>query len=426
MRRNQSKDMVFRASMNQELLFRILTQPSAPFREEHVYRAVSEHLRQQKVPHFFDRAGNLVIGAAHLAEYKRILAKRSKEPLRVFIAHTDHPGFHGAEWTSDTELKITWHGGSPTHHLEGARVWLADDTGVVTEGTLVTPHMAKHGKAIETALIALPTANLRHKHPRATELYGGFAFRSAYWVDGETVYTKAADDLVGSFAIVDTACRLWEEKSPDRANFIGLLTRGEEVGFIGCLAHLEEGHLQRAKRDVICVSLETSRMLPGAESGRGPVVRLGDKSTVFDSGALRTFIGIAMKALPEAHQKRVMDGGTCEGTAATAYGLKTIAISIPLGNYHNQSFEGGPDSRGANGPAPEFVHLKDVAGMLTLCREIVRSGHAWGEPWAAYKKTLQGYLKDYDKLMRAGLPYIVPEPKKKSVAKKPAKKKKRR
>jgi hypothetical protein len=47
--------------------------------------------------------------------------------------------------------------------------------------------------------------------------------------------------------------------------------------------------------------------------------------------------------------------------------------------------------------------------MLTLCREIVRNGQPWSTPWATYKKTLQGYLKDYEKLLLAGLPYVLPK-----------------
>src|SRR5262249_14112773 len=146
-------------------------------------------------------------------------------------------------------------------------------------------------------------------------------------------------------------------KSKKKQPFIGLLTRAEEVGFIGAIGHFELGWVQKALRPVICVSLETSRALPGAEIGKGPVVRLGDRTTVFDSSSLKIFSDLAAKTLPDKHQKRVMDGGTCEATAATVYGLPCVGISIPLGNYHNQSFEGGPDSAGPLGPAPEFVHL---------------------------------------------------------------------
>src|SRR4029077_11155629 len=125
---------------------------------------------------------------------------------------------------------------------------------------------------------------------------------------------------------------------------------------------------------------------PGADIGKGPVVRLGDRTTTFDSGALRVFSEVARNVLGERHKRRIMDGGSCEATAATAYGLPCVGISVPLGNYHNQSFEGGPDAAGPLGPAPEFVHMQDVAGLLTLCRGLLTPKLSWEKPWASKLK----------------------------------------
>jgi endoglucanase len=88
-----------------------------------------------------------------------------------------------------------------------------------------------------------------------------------------------------------------------------------------------------------------------------------------------------------------MDGGTCEATAAIAFGFKAMGISIPLGNYHNQSFEGGPESRGEWGPAPEFVHITDIEGMLSLCDSLMKSDLPWQEPWKKRKMALKRQRK---------------------------------
>ena len=316
----------------------------------------------------------------------------------------DHPGFHGKSWTSEGKLEIRWLGGSPTAHLEGASVWLSDRKGWRGHGTLVDAKMHASGRMLESGTVRLLSqdgADTRKTFPKGTELFGGFGFRAPAWQEGELIYTKAADDLVGSFAIVSLALDLLgskgkkKSKSAGAVTFLGLLTRAEEVGFIGAIGHFEQGWLKRAKRPVLCVSLETSRTLPGAEFGKGPVVRLGDRFTVFEPGALRVFTDLAEKALPGRHQRRIMDGGTCEASAATVFGIPAIGISIPLGNYHNQSFEGGPDSRGPLGPAPEFVHLGDVAGLVELCHALLKPGLAWREPWAGkmtlFKKSLRGY-----------------------------------
>ncbi len=199
---------------------------------------------------------------------------------------------------------------------------------------------------------------------------------------------------MGAFAIVAMAVEQKKTFKKNDAPFVGLLTRGEEVGFIGCIGHFNEKYFQKAKRPLLFVSLETSRTLPGAEIGWGPIVRLGDRAGVFSAGELRQFVKLAEKTLVTKFQKRIMDAGTCEGTVSMSHGFKTIAISIPLGNYHNQSFEGGPDSRGPMGPAPEFVHLGDLEGMLLLAEAIVKTPPQSEIVW---KDRLSGFKKDYAK-----------------------------
>lgn len=378
-------------------LAKILSQPTSPFREGHVLVAAEAILDQEKIPHFRDPADNIVVGAKSKAEYLKIVRARSPEPLRIFIAHTDHPGFHGLEWITADRLSFRWHGGSPTAHLEGGKVWLADSEGFVGEGRVEKIEMLPHGKAIDRGVIHVK--DLRRQTP-AEALFGGFGFRETHWREGDLLYTKAADDLIGVFAILETAIAL--KKAKKKAPFLGLLTRAEEVGFIGAIAHFELGWLKNAKRKVLAVSLETSRTLPGAEIGKGPVVRLGDRKSIFDSGATQVFSELATRVLAGKHQRRIMDGGTCEGTAATAYGIPTIAISVPLGNYHNQSFEGGPDAAPPNGPAPEFVSVSDIEGMCALTQAVMAPKLAWDKPFAATLTGFKKSLKTYGKLLRSG------------------------
>lgn len=266
--------------------------------------------------------------------------------------------------------------------LVGAKVWVANETGYCALGRMAKPRLDKTGKRLLDAEVHIErSAWLRR--PAASHLFGGFGERAPVWHEGKLIYTKAADDLVGVYAIVQTAIQLF--KSKRRVPFVGLLTRGEEVGFIGMIAHLERGWLQRARRPVVCVSLETSRALPNAEIGKGPVVRLGDRRTVFDPNYLRVLTEVAEDVLPKKHQRRIMDGGACEATAALAYGVPAIGISVPLGNYHNESFEG----RGRGKPAPEYVHLDDVAGLLKLCQGLMRPKLPWATPWDKTRRALR-------------------------------------
>lgn len=381
------------------LLIELLSQPTAPFREQRVITLASAVLKDAGVPFFADPVGNLVVGASSKTDTLRLLRETSKEPMRVFIAHMDHPGFHGMRWIKPNVLSVRWHGGSPTKHLQGSSVWLANDDCFEGVGVMRNARLKKHGWSIDTAEVHVE-GELPRPRPQAKALYGGFDFRKPVWKSGSRLYTRAADDLVGVFCILATALAVFgKRKGKVRPAFLGLLTRAEEVGFVGALGHFELGWLQQARRPLVCVSLEASRTLPGALVGKGPIVRLGDRRTPFDAAYLQVLTQLADEVLPGQHQRRIMDGGSCEGSAATAYGFPAIAMAVPLGNYHNQGLEGGPDCRGRLGPAPEFVHLGDIEGQCKLCEALMRKGLPWHDPWQEVRKKLQKNSSDYRTLL---------------------------
>jgi len=381
-----------------KFLHQLLALPTAPFREEHVIALVERVLHKQSIPHFLDPFGNLVIGASSPQSYRSILMERRAEPLRLFIAHMDHPGFHGARWISPLRLAVKWHGGSPVRHLVGSRVWLADASGYVGKGRLARPRLLPSRHALDTAEVRLDRP-LPDPMP-ASLLFGGFDFRAPVWQRGQRLFTKAADDLIGVFAVTSLALDLSARSRGKPPPFLGLLTRGEEVGFVGAIAHLDLGWLEHARRPVVAISLETSRALPNALIGHGPVVRLGDRRTVFDPDALNILSEVAVRVLPGKHQRRVMDGGACEATAAVSWGLPAIGISVPLGNYHNECFSGVSGSarggtRNMGRPAPEYVHLDDVDGLLKLCKGLLKAGLPWQDPWRQLRSRLKQRARRY-------------------------------
>lgn len=377
-------------------LTRLLSCSTAPFREQHVIREVEAQLTAARVPWFVDEQGNRVVGVSSAREYKALLKQASNEPVRVFVAHMDHPGFHGVKWLSQRRLAVRWYGGSPVHHLNGSRVWLATEEGDLGQGKLGKVKLNSGRYGIATAEVLLDKDCVPEHDLAAKQLYGGFVFRAPFWQQGQRLYSRAADDLAGVFAILETARSLkTRRRQGEQVPFIGLLTRGEEVGFVGAVKHFEAGYLRAAKRPLMVVSLEASRTLPGAVIGKGPVVRLGDRRTVFDAGGLQVLSQLAERLLPRAHQRRIMDGGACEATAATAWGVPAIGISIPLGNYHNEGYEGGPDCAKHRGPAPEFVHLADIAGELKLCKGLMKRDLAWADPWQATRQRLEKNARKY-------------------------------
>jgi len=382
------------------MLRQILSQPTAPFREQRVAGTVCRILDGAGVPWCTDPVGNLLVGVGSQREYKALLRGASREPLRVLLAHMDHPGFHGVRWLANGRLAIRWHGGAPIRRLAGAPVWVADGRGFAAGGVLRNVVLSPAPRRrIRTAQVVLERGAARRERPAAYRLFGGFRFRAACWQSGKRIYTRAADDLGGTFVAVCAACRCLKPRAGARGRLVALLARAEEVGFVGTLGHLELGWLQRARRRVVIVNIETSRALPGAVMGRGPVVRLGDRGTVFEPGGLRLLAGLAARVLPGKHQRRVMDGGACEAGAALIYGVPAVAIALPLGNYHNQSIEGGPDARQPGGPAPEFLHLDDLGGAVRLCAALAERGLPWADCWKTDRKALHRRLAEYRRLL---------------------------
>ncbi len=292
-----------------ELAGAILREPTAPFHESRV-RAVIARLLAQRCPHVTvreDGFGNLV------ARYRR---GENPPPARwAFVAHMDHPG-----WVRTGAGELEFLGGVPVAYQEANR-GKVEDFGPF-------------------AMWALPACDVRPEEDR--------------------LYSRACDDLIGCAAIVGTFLEL--EQIGAECQCVGLFTRAEEVGFVGAVHAAKDGWLQR--EGLTAVSLETSAERPPARQGAGPIVRVGDKSTIFDPAVTAELLGAARDA-GIAVQRCLMPGGTCEGTAFQAYGVRAGALCIALGNYHNCA----PD-----GPRVEAEHvsISDLTGLVALCAAVAQ------------------------------------------------------
>ncbi len=232
-----------------------------------------------------------------IAQYQR----GSASPRYAFAAHMDHPGFVGEEFL----------GGVPEEY--------------------------------------------RAKKP-PTRDFGAFAMWDlpAFEVKEGRIHSRACDDLIGCAAILALLHAL--EKAEAESSVIGLFTRAEEVGFLGAIQLAKTGLVPH---EVTIVSLEcSSERSPGAgRMGEGVIIRVGDKTSIFDDSATRALTSLAAEA-KIAHQRCLMSGGTCEATAYQLYGYRTAALCVALGNYHNC----GPETT----IAPEFVSVDDVQGLVRL------------------------------------------------------------
>ncbi len=275
------------------LLRRVLSAPTAPFHEYEVASVIRELLAP---------LSHVTVEADAFGNLIATYRRGTKKPRLAFAAHMDHPG-----WVR-LDGKDEFLGGVPSERLDS----------------------------------------------HAVEWFGDFGMwrLAPFTLEDGLVHSRACDDLVGCAAIVAMFREL--EKKEAETTVYGLFTRAEEVGFIGAIKLARTWPLP----DGVCfVSLETSAPRGGAEQGKGPVIRVGDRMSVFHDGVTAELLDAAA-GVKIAHQRALLDGGSCEATAMNLYGIPAAGISVVLGNYHNCP----PGS----GIAPEFVSLDDVKNLVKL------------------------------------------------------------
>lgn len=307
---------------------RLMRHPAAPF-HEHAVRSEVECICTQEGLNFQrDRFGNVLV---------RINKGGKARPI-VLVAHIDHPGFEMVRALSSKTWQARFLGGVPDDYFRpGVRLRLMPGGEAATLGKRIGKE-----KTFE-----IRAASVSEKPRFAVWELEDFTRRGSY------IRGRACDDLVGVAAILATLIELHRSKA--RVNVIGVISRAEEIGFRGALAVASGRDLPK---NALVISLETSRELPGVKMGRGVILRVGDRTSIFDSEATR-FLGevaAGLKVRGFQFQRGLMSGGTCEGTAYQEWGFQTAAVCVALGNYHNC----GP----RNKIAAEFVEMSDALNMV--------------------------------------------------------------
>ncbi len=249
-------------------------------------------------------------------------------------------------------------------------------------GYAFAAHMDHPGYVGEEFLGSVPEG-YRTPRPPVRD-FGAFAMWDlpACEVRDGRLYSRACDDLIGCAAIVTMFHEL--EAAEAECACYGLFTRAEEVGFIGAIQLARSG---RVPREVTIVSLETSsEKAPGAgKMGEGVIVRVGDKTSIFDPDETATLWQHALDAKIPA-QRCLMSGGTCEATAYQLYGYRCAALCVALGNYHNC----GPASK----IEPEFVAIGDVEALTQLCVAVAKGGEM-PDPRAQLRSRLEMRVEEH-------------------------------
>jgi len=353
--------------------------PSVAGREEAVIDWVHRWVaRRSDLRIVSDASGNLVI--TRQGRFRR-------SPVWI-TAHMDHPGFVLTEKLSAGRFTYEFRGGVLDAYFVGARVHLFGAGGrrtarvetIERSGRQRTGILRASGSGCEVGDI------------------GRWAFTTTQLgIRGGQLYAPACDDLAGVSAALAALDRL---RKVSAASHVGvLLTRAEEVGFIGAIAAATTGTIREGTR-LICV--EMSRSYADSPIGGGPVVRVGDASSVFSPRLTEVMTDMATELAKRKpgfqFQRKLMPGGSCEATAFGAYGYESTCLCLPLGNYHNMGDLSGVEAGERRAKvAPEIISIEDYRGLVDL---LVRSVVALDEQPNRIRDDLDDHYLGYAELLR--------------------------
>lgn len=316
--------------------------PTVPGREERVLQWVNRWTsRRADLAVRKDRTGNLLITQKGRRQRASVVA----------VAHTDHPGFviTAREGRAAT---VEFRGGVRPEYFDGARLEFFSGQ----DGEAHRHRLVEYDPDRSVGQVRLPATS-----PLAVGDIGRWALpRPRRTADGR-LHGPACDDLAGVAAALSALDRA--RGNAALRHFAVLLTRAEEVGFVGAIGAARDGTLPENSR---ILSIECSRAFADSPIGGGPVVRVGDASSVFDH-ALTNRVADGVRAAGIRHQRKLMAGGSCEATAFLAYGYSTTGLCLPLGNYHNMgNLEEVERGEGEARPALEVVSVEDYHGLVDL------------------------------------------------------------
>lgn len=344
-------------------LLAITSLPTAAGREERVIDAIQRwaKARSRRLSLTADKYGNLTISPR--ARRKRT----AKSPLPIMItAHLDHPAFvvtavhtKGKNASIDLEFR----GGVATPYFKGAALEVFDrKTQRSFDAVITAVHDKKDPFQRVTARLSTPSS--------AKAIAPGSIGRwkvSKPTITKGLAYTHACDDL----AAVAAALIAFDSIStkPNLSHVSLLFTRAEEIGFIGAIGAARGRTIPKGAR-LIC--LENSRSFPhDSPIGAGPIVRVGDKASVFTPELTNRISNIASeyaKTHPHfRYQRKLMPGGTCEATAFSTFGIASTCVCLPLGNYHNmEKIDEVAAGKTKARIGREFIATNDFHGLIEL------------------------------------------------------------
>ncbi len=318
-----------------QALMAVAACPTAPCHETHVRNCLLEGLKD--LPHVttrLDEFGNLQAIYHHGAD---------AQPFRV-VAHMDHPAFVVHPHGHGRAPELRFAGGVEEKYFAGRGIVFYNEK---TTEPLGRASVKSTSFSVEVKRVTIDRAIPADATFATWDLPGARCTKSLF-------VSPACDDLAQVSTVLALLRRLALGQA--RGHVHALFTRAEEIGFAGALVSLKS---KTPLASVPTLSLETSKARGFARVDSGPVVRVGDRLSVFDSRIthwLETGFRDLQTTQPGAiYQRLLMGGGTCEASVFHRAGLPTGALCVALNHYHNM----GPGTS----LRAESISLRDIQGL---------------------------------------------------------------
>ncbi len=382
----------------------MLRLPTSPFHEQNVLLWLWRFGTHRGLAVHRDDAGNLQIDYVPA----QMDPAFTSAPRLMFTAHVDHTGFWAVEMVGPTTLRAQWMGRFPEELIAGSRVMFWTGGKPVSEvepafwpgaSELMRIGGRRVGGRVTRVLNHNVEGDVAGVEIEVEETVqpgsiGMWDLPDPQHTNGK-LYARGIDDVCGAASLVCLLDTMIRERSPRPVSM--LFTRGEEGGFFGAIRYCRRvfdsattntsppspSSSATSDKPAVIISVETSKALPHAPHNHGPVVRVGDRQTLFKPELAVWAAACAAELASEdptfVYQRELMDGGTCESTVFQAWMGNAGALCIPLGNYHNYNAQ-------TNAVDSEFVATDDFGNLVRLMKRLVDRSEGCDQTFRAFKQ----------------------------------------
>ncbi|MBR2613219.1 MAG: M20/M25/M40 family metallo-hydrolase [Clostridia bacterium] len=286
-----------------------------------------------------DRMGNLiaVMGFGKGEAKKKIMIS----------SHMDEVGFMISEIKEDGMLGYGCIGGIDPSVVAGRKILVGDEkgqiSGIICSKAIHQKSPDEREKAVKHDKLCMDIGAASREEAEKLVKVGDYAtFDSEFYAfgkGGRTLKCKALDDRMGCAAMLEIMDSFKADPPKSDIEVYFCFTVREEIGFSG--AGTAAAHIAPD----LSIVLETTAIgdLPTTEAcrrvadvGKGGVVSIVDRSTVYDRELVDRAMEIAKAHEIPAQLKRYVSGGNDAGHIHKALeGVKALAISVPTRYLHS-------------------------------------------------------------------------------------------